>query len=180
MKHPKHTIQKKGVTLLFAVIIASAALTVGLSVYSLLSGEIRLSGIERDSTLAFYASDSGVECFMYWKQKKDSTGVLYDPFSTTTAAKPIICGGVTSMVGGNSCVDPQDNIVPCDSPISEGFKTQIPFLAGTCTTFYVQPSYDVSGSGYIHLNLESFGETWPGCSGPVSPNVVQRSLAVRF
>jgi hypothetical protein len=166
--------QKKGVTLLFAIIISSAALTVGLSVYSLLSSQIRLSALERDSLQALYAADAGTECIMFW-----SSDFLYDAFSSTTP-KSIKCNNTVFPVGPQ-CETPTGTVYsPCDTaPPGRGWyklgdtPTGHEFFpgTGTCTTFNVQPS-----SADTSFRLQSFGQT--ASCGLISPNAIQRGYEV--
>ena len=44
--------------------------------------ELKLSGLGRESQIAFYAADAGIECFFYWEIKHpdlaDSAFAYYD------------------------------------------------------------------------------------------------------
>ena len=72
-----HASSLAGLTLLFALLVVSAALSVSLGVANIVLGELLLSSTGRDSQVAFYTADSGVECALYW----DLTGdrLLVDP-----------------------------------------------------------------------------------------------------
>ena len=63
--------QTKGFTILFAVLVSSLILALGLGIVSITMKEVQLSGAGRDSQLAFYAADSGAECAFYWDLKGD-------------------------------------------------------------------------------------------------------------
>ncbi len=52
----------KGYTLLFAVIVSSIILSVGISIMSIGRKEFQLAVASRDSVSAFYAADTGFEC----------------------------------------------------------------------------------------------------------------------
>jgi Tfp pilus assembly protein PilX len=84
---------KKGFTLLLALIVSSVVLAVGLGIYSVIIREIELSGLGRESQLAFYAADSGVECVLYWDLKKKAI--------STTTPSTINCIGQSPVVGGS-------------------------------------------------------------------------------
>jgi Tfp pilus assembly protein PilX len=58
--------EKNGFTVLFAVIVSSLVLALGLGIVAITMKEVRLSGTGRDSQLAFYAADSGLECAEYY------------------------------------------------------------------------------------------------------------------
>lgn len=58
--------RKRGFTILFAVLIGSILLAVGLAIFDITVRELRLSSIARESQIAIYAADSGAECALYW------------------------------------------------------------------------------------------------------------------
>lgn len=84
--------KNNGFTLLFAVITVSIVLAVGLGVYNLLLKEMKFSGFVRESQMAFYAADSGIECIFYWDIKMKSI--------STTTPSDITCVNQTKSVGG--------------------------------------------------------------------------------
>jgi Tfp pilus assembly protein PilX len=76
---------KSGYTLLVSTLLSSLLLSIGLSIVSINAKEIKLSSITKDSQLAFYAADIGVECAIYWDLKYGS-GI--SAFATSTASIP--------------------------------------------------------------------------------------------
>ncbi len=59
----KLTIQKnRGYTLLFAVLVSSVVLGIGISILNVSKKEFLISTSARDSSAAFYAADAGIEC----------------------------------------------------------------------------------------------------------------------
>ena len=58
--------KQKGFVLLFAVLISTLVLAVGISMISIALKQVVLSGSGRDSEYAFYASNTGAECATYW------------------------------------------------------------------------------------------------------------------
>jgi Tfp pilus assembly protein PilX len=82
-----------GFTLLLALITANIVLIISLGVYGIIIREIELSGLGRESQIAFYAADSGIECVLYWDVKK---GLL-----STTTPTTIECLGQSFSVGGS-------------------------------------------------------------------------------
>lgn len=61
-----HTKNKKGFTLLFAVIVSTLVLAVGASVISVALRQRVLSNTGRESQIAFYAANTAMECALYW------------------------------------------------------------------------------------------------------------------
>lgn len=87
--------KNKGFSLLFTILFIAAALSVSLGISGLVLGRIGLSGIGRDSQLAFYAADSAAECVIYWDIYWDS-GTKFSTSSPST----ITCAGQSRSVGG--------------------------------------------------------------------------------
>lgn len=64
--HTKKTKREKGVVLLIAVIISSLVLALGIGIGNIIVKEIVLTSLSRNSRVAFFAADAGVECAMHW------------------------------------------------------------------------------------------------------------------
>ena len=79
-------IARRGFTLLLAVLISSILLALGGAIFSIVSKQVVLSSSGRESQFAFFAADSGIECALYWDNKRDA-------FSTTSPLNQISCGG---------------------------------------------------------------------------------------
>lgn len=57
---------KRGFTLLFAVLVSVLVLAVGASIISIALKQVILSGAGRESQYAFYAANTGIECALHW------------------------------------------------------------------------------------------------------------------
>ncbi|MDP3962576.1 MAG: hypothetical protein Q8Q03_01800 [bacterium] len=55
----------RGYTLLFAVLVSALVLAIGISILAIAKKEFLLATSARDSSSAFYAADSGIECAAY-------------------------------------------------------------------------------------------------------------------
>ncbi|MEK7121026.1 MAG: pilus assembly PilX N-terminal domain-containing protein [Patescibacteria group bacterium] len=62
--------EKRGMTLLIAVLTAGVLLSISLSIFNIAIKEIIISSTGRESQVAFYAADSGIECALYWDIRK--------------------------------------------------------------------------------------------------------------
>ena len=82
------SIRKKhnGFALLYAVLISSILLAIGLAIFNLTIKELLLSSLGRDSQFAFYAADTGAECALYWDFDE------VDAFATSSPAASVNCG----------------------------------------------------------------------------------------
>lgn len=94
MNHELRKKKNKGFALLYAVLISSALLAIGLAIFNITIKELLFSSLGRDSQFAFYAADTGSECAFYWDFEHNS-------FATSSISS-IECAGNTidSMGGG--------------------------------------------------------------------------------
>src|ERR1035437_6763200 len=74
-----------GYTLLFAMIVASIVLALGVSILTISRKEFALSSSATQSTNSFYAADSGIGCAEYWDNSSSIN------FSTTSPITSITC-----------------------------------------------------------------------------------------
>ncbi len=58
--------QRRGFTLFYSVLVSSLLLAIGMAIFNITFKELVLSSGSRESTNAFYAADSGIECAFYW------------------------------------------------------------------------------------------------------------------
>ena len=165
----KFWLRPRGVALLFTMLITSIIFSISIGVFNLIIGEIILSGTGRDSQLAFYAADAGVECVLYWDIQHP--GLSQSAFATTTPTANTItnaCAGATLVVGGwPSCLPS-----PCSSGGEEksgASSFTLNFSNGSCVSVEVekQPTQNV---------ITAQGQNT--CSG--SNRTVQRGLKVVY
>ena len=117
-------VKKEGFTLLLTMLVLSIVLMVSLSVFGITIKQLKLSGLGRDSQIAFYAADSGVECAAYWDFK--SLGEIYEPLPDPPPPTiyDLICAGVTGMTmeekpsGSSIYVSSFERILGDDSCVS--------------------------------------------------------------
>jgi len=91
MKNKKQ--KNRGITLLFAVLVSVLVLGVGASIVNLALKQIVLSVSARDSQFAFYASNTGIDCALYWENHKGTDGKIV--FATSTESD--ITGDLNSV-----------------------------------------------------------------------------------
>lgn len=72
MKYAPHT---SGFTLLLAILIAGIVLAIGLSILNITLKEFVLANITRDSEIALYAADAGMECALFWDEPEQNAFV---------------------------------------------------------------------------------------------------------
>lgn len=62
--------KQKGFTLLYSVLISSIVLAASLSIINIALKQHKLSALSRESQVAFYAANTGIDCAIYWEAKK--------------------------------------------------------------------------------------------------------------
>ena len=89
----------RGFTLLYAVLVSSIVLAIGLGIFNIVYREIKLSALTRDSTTALYAADAGLECALYFEFRMN--GFDKNNLSATTTR----CAGIDIPITGSRGVD---------------------------------------------------------------------------
>ncbi len=136
-----------GFTVLFAVIVSSLILALGLGIVAITMKEVRLSSTGRDSQLAFYAADSGLECAQYFD-------LVQTAFPTSTSAmlvNPIKCNGQ------DMSVIPVGNGSSATSTFTMymGYAENIPIVKGSCALVTVSKSM-VNGSSTTVIDSRGY------------------------
>jgi hypothetical protein len=173
---------KNGYTLLFAVLVSSIVLSVGISILKISKKEFLLASSARESLSAFYAADSGIECAMYWDS--DAGGAL----ATTTV-------GINSISCGNH--DANSPLLDISVPnylcsIDSGYETcttafDVSFGSGnSCAKINITKVFGRDnnlGMDIQHTKIESRGYNigWNGSSCSAgSPKRVERALRMSY
>lgn len=114
---PKPFQNKKGFALLMAIVLTSTLLLITYALSNITLKALNLSYAGKNSELAFYAADTGVECAQYWdiRNGEANQGAFYTTPNTT-----IICNG--NSIVGNGTTRSEVNTVP--EPSSASFGTQ--------------------------------------------------------
>lgn len=146
----------RGYTLLFAVIVSSLVLSVGISILNISKKEFLLASGARESTTAFYAADSGLECAVYYDFNKDS-------FSPN---------------GGN--ITCNNSNITIDKTVPGTYKFELPLSGTSCaivTVTKTSTETDIESRGY---NLGWNTLVTPNrCDAP-SPRRVERAIGYHY
>lgn len=128
---------KSGFTIFLAVIISGLMLIVVVSISNLALKETILSGAGRESQLAFYAADSGIECVLYWDYENPAGQSAF-----LSEFQPIQCGSATPIYQDSN-----------GSPVNGvGFDPSGPF-AGFDVGNPVSPNKPMCGANPIESNF---------------------------
>jgi Tfp pilus assembly protein PilX len=184
-----------GYTLLFAMIVASIVLALGVSLLTISRKEFVLSSSATQSTNAFYAADSGIGCAEYWDGINGN-----NEFATDTSPAAITCSyadananpQVTRAVVLTSATGNYPNEIEPTytftfyTPFStDGTSNQS--CAYVTVDKYYAPNLVVSDPTYRYTTITSRGYNigWnknaapPDCSSP-SPKKVERAIQVTY
>jgi len=83
-------ISQSGFALLYSVIVISLILTIAISISNVTYKQTILSGLARDSQIAFYQADAGVECGLFYDVAR---GMFPQGTLLVNAPSTIDCGG---------------------------------------------------------------------------------------
>src|SRR4051812_11007346 len=66
MMNKPHKTKQKGFALFYAIVVISIVVSIGISLSLIAVKETSLSRVRRESQFAYYASESGTSCLMYY------------------------------------------------------------------------------------------------------------------
>ena len=148
--------------MLLAVVITATALAIALGIFSIVYGQIIISRAAKESYLAFYSADTGMECALYYLGRKDSSvpGRNYwepdDPcFIGTGGTCDIKCAG-TSATG--FLASPSVGTVATQSVYNGGIMDQRTFDFN----LYKAPSPPTSPGVCSSVHIVSQFYSYPG------------------
>ncbi len=154
--------------MLFAVLVSSVLLSIGLSIFNLTVKELVLSSSGRESQFSFYSADTGAECAIYW----DFKGT--DIFATSSNSR-------TPSPSNPDCVGSLINIEPfiyVPSSATTQFTLDIPSGSPEyCTIVTIKKWSD--NPPIINTEIDSRGYNTK-CSDTTNPNRVERALKVTY
>jgi Tfp pilus assembly protein PilX len=176
MKKNQEQKNKKGFTLLFAVLVSTLVLAVGSSVISMALRQIVLSGVGRDSQFAFYASNTGIECALYWDL---NGGVTFATSSQSSTPSNVDCAN------NNASVEVTDSDV--DFATSKftlefegvGNNSEVnDYDPEYCVDVFVTKTLDTSGSR-DRITTDSLSREYNTCDEN-NPRRIERGLELNY
>ncbi len=115
--------------MLFAVLISSVLITVGLSIFNLSLKEIIISTSERESQVGYYSAYSAFECLRYWNTSGafPPYNIGADTWDYTSTTTYITCNNMTIPLNF-TCIGPS-NTPSCTSNLANYY-----YATGTATS----------------------------------------------
>ena len=165
----KDNLNNDGFVLLYAVLVTMVVVTVGVLMINIVTRQIVLSSVARNSQVAFYAANAGVECVTYWNSQK-----LFG-FDTETENGGSIFIAPTEQIDF-ACGD--SNISISNTSISGGYKYRWSFLAKNgCVDVEVNMNND--GTNFL-VKAEGYNSDLDGlkCKTANIGRLVQRTIVL--
>ncbi len=156
----------KGFVLLYAVLLSSVILTIGLAILDIVILQQNLAGTQRDSALAFYSADTALECVLYWDYKQND----FDK-SPGNNGKNVSCDGVQASLVSESA-DPGKN-----SPWV--YVMRVDFLDGRCANVAVTKTWG-PGNTLLRTEIESRGYNTSCPSAGTVPRRLERGVRITY
>ncbi len=156
-KHKDTRNQKRGFTLLFAVLVGSLLFTLGLAIGNIALKEIILSSAGKESEKAFFSADAGTECALYWDIQQQAF-----PNRSGISPAPIACAG--------SAITPTLLVANAQSATTEFEITAAPFCA--------KVRVEKTNAPVAATIIESRGRS--DCGAGANPSRVERALRVTY
>ncbi|MFA6095589.1 MAG: hypothetical protein WC767_01990 [Candidatus Paceibacterota bacterium] len=169
---------KRGFAMLFAVLVSSVLLSIGLSIFNLTVKELTLSSSGRESQFAFYAADSGAECALYWDFKASSPVMFATSSGSQTGnwRDSTIDSNAPSCVSASLVGSMKAPTVIGPSSATTQFSFQIP--SGAATPYYVEVLVKkLVVNGLITTKIDSRGYNTSDIN---DSNRVERALRVCY
>jgi hypothetical protein len=149
--------EKKGIALLFTVMLSAILLLVSLSIVDISSKEAIFNTSARNTNDAFFAADTGIECALL--NDKDPLSTPFDPANSLTG---VTCGGSTITFSASDpthyywefqITDLGDSGLAC---AIVSFKRNIdPNLATDFTTLISRGYHNATVNGFCVPNVNS-------------------------
>ncbi len=161
--------------MLFAVLVSSVLLSIGLSIFNLTLKELTLSSSGRESQFSFYAADTGVECALYWDFKSPSQ-VAYATSSNSQSGfwrDTFIDSDAPSCLGASLSYNFKNASSTTATTGVTRFNLTIP--SGACATVSVTKDY--ANPSIPVTSIDSRG--YNTCD-QTDPNRVERALKVTY
>lgn len=152
-----------GFTILLAALVASIALALGTSIFTLALKGLSLSSMGRDSQFAFYAADTAAECALYWD-------VRHDFASTTNPSTQIQCDGPTPIEVGHSTLPPPAGAGTYPITFDFEFEPNGRCAKVTVTKQQIHP--------HTRIHADGYNTTCADIS--ISPNALERSVELKY
>ncbi len=156
---------KKAFAILFAVLLSSFLITLGLSIFSVSLKEIQIATSARDSQIAYYVADSARECALYLDVKQGAFPACLNsvnPCAVSTSSNPTVtCNGKNIQL---NFTGPNNNLTFTTATTTNGvYSNVIKNFFQASSTVPSAPVSDImiskyfNGTDIITTTIEAYG-----------------------
>lgn len=172
-----HQTKKKGFVLLYAVLVSSVILAVGASLINIVTKQIVLSTVGRDSQFAYYAADAGAKCASYWNASPVNVfGLIEDGFITEPSSDDFLDSGLEVF-----CND-RYTTVDFEHTNSEDTSSEASFFINferSCAKVGVFKEV-IDGNDNIMIISNGYNKNDCGPSSIDTDRTIERTVIIRF
>jgi Tfp pilus assembly protein PilX len=160
---------ESGFMILYAVLVSTVIITIGLAVLGIMIQHLTLTSTERDSQIAFYAADTAMECALYWD-------ILQDVFNFQTGTGAgTVCNNFTPTITKTSIAG---------TPKVYNFNFDVSLPDNTCAHVLIQKyTYGTSPETLATTTISTRGYNTPfstTCTTVESVRRLERGLRVTY
>jgi len=157
-----------GFVLIFAILLATVILTIGIAVLDISVRQVMFTGSGRDSSLAFYAADAALECTLY----QDMIGEDFKDDHIGTNGSTMQCENLAISNRVVNCSDPVQNKTCI-------WSIEVNFSGSTCAHVLITKDFDATGIvTSTTVRASGYNTTCPS-SGP-SAKRLERGLQASY
>lgn len=131
---------RRAFVLLFSLLISSILLAAGLGISRLMVRQINLASLSRESQVAFFAADSGIECALHWYYFA-SFDPATDPINHPES-RSIFCNGQAIRNGSIGVLISTNQL--CDALGEPPAANKLDGSPKSCFTFSLSPNLGIS------------------------------------
>jgi hypothetical protein len=174
IKNNSHS--KQGFALLMGVLVASVLLALTMVMFSISLKQLTLSTVSKESQIALYAADTGLECALYWDLKGDGNQSLFDK-DTAAPSQGVVCAGNPAVTtNSQTLVDTTKSIVG-GSGFGVTGNFQIDLIGNSCVIVKIYKTASITVPGKTDTRIESRGYNTCNIN---SPQRLERGLEVNY
>ena len=160
------TNKQKGFTLLFASLVGSLLLALGIATFNIVLRELDLSSSARESRKAFYAADSGWECAFFHDRKRPAV------FATSTNSLGIPTPTFIQCRNGDI------SVASTRAAFSAVSTFRMPLNDDACADVKITKDDNDNKDKISKTFIESRGKN--DCTTNPNPNRVERAIRVKY
>lgn len=147
--------KEKGFAILFAILLATLVLSIGMSILNISIKELIISGFSNESAQATYAAQTAVECALYWEKKGMILGPLSQKdFINMSCGRLIAPTNQTNRTTANPVYD--RNNATTGAKAFFWFYLSDAAEAGPCARVEVEDTYNL-GLGFVTQSIRTRG-----------------------